>query len=79
MAPRRDALPTPYLPSEVRSAAVAAQRLAAALAAEGEDLSARERVVLTRALHHNVEVVGQAIAVWLDQAAAEEPGERSDR
>jgi hypothetical protein len=44
---------------------VAAQRLAAALATEGEELSPTERVVLSRALHHNVEVVGRALAVWL--------------
>jgi hypothetical protein len=56
---------SPYVPDEVRAAMVAAQRLAAALAAEGEDLSPTERVVLSRALHHNVEVVGRALAVWL--------------
>jgi hypothetical protein len=63
--PRRTPEPAPYLPEEVRAAVVAAQRLAAALAAEGEDLSPSERVVLSRALHHNVEVVGRALAVWL--------------
>lgn len=55
----------PNIPPEVRSAVVAAQRLAAALAAEGEELAPPERVVITRALHHNIEVVGRAISTWI--------------
>jgi hypothetical protein len=53
---------TPHLiPNEARTPLVAARRLAAMLAVDGEDLTASERVVLTRALHHNLEQLAHAL------------------
>ena len=42
---------------------MAARRFAAALVAEGEDMSPAERVVLTRALHHQLELAVRELGI----------------
>jgi hypothetical protein len=49
---------------ELRSdALVAARRFATALLTDGEDLTSAERVVLTRALHHQLELAFRELGI----------------
>ena len=60
---------------ELRSdALVAARRFAAALVAEGEEMSPAERVVLTRALHHQLELSFRELGI-VDLSSAGGVGE----
>ena len=61
---------------ELRSdALVAARRFAAALVADGEEMSSSERVVLTRALHHQLEMAFRELGI-VDLSTTDPPARR---